>query len=107
MVGSPPAIQVILTTDLDSIAYNKASPPPAADGYSGPTELGGAINAPFDAQGKNTYMGYKYYPFSQSQGYTPSTCAAACTSQTAYNSRHPAADGTYQSCVRVDSLYLW
>ncbi|KAL8839296.1 MAG: hypothetical protein Q9170_001813 [Blastenia crenularia] len=80
-----------------SNGYNKASPPDPVDGFSGPTELGGAINAPLD-NGKNTYLGYKYYPFSQSQGYTPSTCSAACKSQTGYNSRHPNADGTYATC---------
>ena len=44
-------------------------------------------------------MGYKFFPFSQSQGYDPQTCASACDIQTAYNSRHPAADGTYQTCI--------
>ena len=46
-------------------------------------------------------MGYKYFPFSQSQGYTPQTCADACTLQTGYDSRHPAADGSYRTCVRA------
>ncbi|KAL8720270.1 MAG: hypothetical protein Q9225_002838 [Loekoesia sp. 1 TL-2023] len=81
-----------------SNGYNKASPPDPIDGFTGPTALGGAINAPLD-NGKNTYLGYKYYPFSQSQGYTPSSCAAACNAQTAYNSRHPNADGTYAKCA--------
>ena len=80
-------------------AYNKNSPPDGIPGYSGPVECGGAINAPLNAQGKDTYMGDKFYPFSQSQGYTPSTCAAACSAQTAYNQAHPAADGSYQTCV--------
>lgn len=51
-----------------SNGYNKDSPPDAIDGFVGPQELGGAINAPLDSQGHNTYMGNKYYPFSQSQG---------------------------------------
>ncbi|GAB7353549.1 hypothetical protein MBLNU459_g3984t1 [Dothideomycetes sp. NU459] len=89
-----------------SNAYNKAAAPPAVPGYTGPTELGGAINAPLDAQGHNTYMGYKFYPFSQSQGYTPSTCAAACSSQTQYNQAHPAADGTFQTCTFFNSYVL-
>lgn len=45
-------------------------------------------------------MGYQYYPFSQSQGYDPQTCANACDVQTTYDSQHPAADGSYMSCVR-------
>lgn len=87
--------------------YNKMDPPPALDGFTGPTELGGAINAPL-YNNQNTYMGYKYYPFSQSQGYDPSTCAAACKAQTAYNSRHPNANGSYLTCVsgRVCAVVL-
>ncbi|KAL8837439.1 MAG: hypothetical protein Q9170_002524 [Blastenia crenularia] len=89
-----------------SNAYNKASPPPGISCYTGPVELGGAINAPYNAQGQNTYMGYKYHPFSQSQGYDPSTCAADCNSQTAYNKRHPAADGSYQTCIFFNAYVL-
>lgn len=89
-----------------SNAYNKASPPSAVNCFDGPTELGGAINAPLNQQGQNTYMGYKYHPFSQTQGYDPSTCAADCTSQTAYDSRHPAADGSYQTCVFFNAYVL-
>ncbi|KAL9122385.1 MAG: hypothetical protein Q9187_001051, partial [Circinaria calcarea] len=81
-----------------SNAYNKASPPPEISGFDGPTALGGAINAPVPTSGQNSYMGYKYFPFNQAQGYNTATCAAACTSETDYNSRHPAADGTYQRC---------
>lgn len=50
-------------------------------------------------------MGYKYYPFSQTQGYTPATCATACTAQNAYNKAYPAVDGTYQTCVSSSRLY--
>ncbi|KAI4122903.1 MAG: hypothetical protein LQ338_005555 [Usnochroma carphineum] len=89
-----------------SNAYNKASPPPAIACYTGPVELGGAINAPYNAQGQNTYMGYKYHPFSQYQGYDPSTCAADCNAQTAYNKRHPAADGSYQTCSFFNAYVL-
>ncbi|MCJ1458623.1 hypothetical protein MMC28_008997 [Mycoblastus sanguinarius] len=88
-----------------SNAYNKDAPPPACSGYSGPTELGGAINAPLD-NGHNTYMGYQFFPFSQSQGYTPQTCADACTAQTTYDSQHPAADGTYESCIFFNAYVL-
>ena len=51
-------------------------------------------------------MGYKFFPFSQSQGYDPQTCGDACNVQTAYNSRHPAADGTYQTCLFFNAYVL-
>ncbi|KAL8674828.1 MAG: hypothetical protein Q9168_000809 [Polycauliona sp. 1 TL-2023] len=86
--------EVVIT---GSNGYNKASPPDAVDGFTGPQALGGAINAPLD-NGKNTYLGYKYLPFSQSQGYDPASCSAACKAQTGYNSRHPNADGSYATC---------
>lgn len=97
------SFQVVIAA---SNAYNKAAAPAAIPGYSGPQELGGAINAPLDAQGSNTYMGFKFFPFSQSQGYTPSTCAAACTSQTSYNKAHPASDGSFQTCAFFNSYVL-
>lgn len=96
--------QVVIT---GSNGYNKASPPPPCKGFSGPQELGGAINAPLDAQGHNTYMGYQFFPFSQSQGYDPTTCAQACDAQTWYNSQHPdAQDGSFQTCSFFNSFIL-
>ncbi|KAI4256241.1 MAG: hypothetical protein L6R42_006337, partial [Xanthoria sp. 1 TBL-2021] len=96
------SFEVVIT---GSNGYNKASLPDAVDGFSGPTALGGAINAPLD-NGKNTYLGYKYFPFSQSQGYDPSTCASACKAQTGYNSRHPNADGSYATCSFFNAYVL-
>ena len=97
------SFQVVIT---GSNAYNKNSPPPAVNGFTGPQELGGAINAPLDSNGHNTYMGYQFFPFSQSQGYDPSTCAQACTLQTTYNQQHPNSDGSYQSCIFFDAYVL-
>lgn len=97
------SFQVVIAA---SNAYNKNSAPAAIPGYTGPQELGGAINAPLDVNGSNTYMGFKFYAFSQSQGYTPSTCAAACTSQSSYNKAHPASDGTFQTCTFFNSYVL-
>ena len=74
--------------------------------FTGPTELGGAINAPSDSNGYNTYMGFQFFPFSQSQGYEPQTCANACTGQTTYNSFHTNPDGTYQTCVFFNAYVL-
>ncbi|KAL9059516.1 MAG: hypothetical protein Q9206_001453 [Seirophora lacunosa] len=94
------SFQVVIT---GSNGYNKASPPDPIDGFTGPTGLEGAINAPLD-NGKNTYLGNRYYPFSQSQAYTPSTCAAACHAETAYNSRHPSADALRPSLLPDETL---
>ncbi len=69
---------------------------------NGPTELGGAINAPTSS---GSYMGYHFYPFSQAQCCDPQTCANACNAQSAYDSRHPAADGTYKSCVSLHPIF--
>jgi len=77
-----------------SNGYNKDAAPGPQGGFAGPVELGGAINAPNDpVTGTNTYMGYKFFSFSQVQTFANgvSACTAACTSQTAYNSRHPPA----------------
>lgn len=86
-----------------SNAYNKDAPPPPIECFDGPTELGGAINAPTES---GSYMGYKYYAFSQTQGYTPQTCAAACQSTTEYNAKHPDKTGFYQSCIQFNSYVL-
>ena len=86
-------------------AYSKVAPPSAIDGYDGPTSLGGAINAPLD-NGKNTYLGYQFFPFSQSQGYDPQTCADACNVQTTYNKKHPESDGSYNTCVFFNAYVL-
>ena len=82
------------------------APPPSVSLFNGPTELGGAINAPLDSNGHDTYMGYQFFPFSQAQGYDPQTCAGACTTQTTYNSQHTKPDGTYQTCVFFDAYVL-
>ena len=92
--------------DLTCLGYNLATPPPSLKGYSGPTELGGGINAPYDAMGHNTYMGYKFFAFSQSQGYDPQSCADACDAQTSYNKQHMGSDGTYQTCIFFDAYII-
>lgn len=55
----------------------------------------------------STYnRGYKFYPFTQDQGFNPQTCASACTAQSEYNQQHPAADGTYQICAFFNAYVL-
>ncbi|KAI4280705.1 MAG: hypothetical protein L6R35_005839 [Caloplaca aegaea] len=82
-----------------SNAYNKAPPPPSLACYTGPTAFGGAIKAPRNALGQDTFLGNRFYPFSADQAYNTSTCAAYCTEVTGYNSRHPAPDGSYKTCA--------
>ncbi|KUJ11847.1 uncharacterized protein LY89DRAFT_653320 [Mollisia scopiformis] len=87
-----------------SNGYNKNAPPPAQTGFTGPVELGGAINAPNDpVTNTNTYMGYKFFSFGQVQTYPAGVqaCTLACTAQTAYNSRHPPSTGKPNVCNQV------
>lgn len=71
-----------------SNGYTKNNPPEAQAGFTGPVALGGAINAP------NSYIGQKYF----AGVYDAGLCAGACQANTAYNRRHPRADGTYDAC---------
>ncbi|KAL9018882.1 MAG: hypothetical protein Q9185_003794 [Variospora sp. 1 TL-2023] len=82
-----------------SNAYNKAPPPPSVPCYAGPTAFGGAIKAPKNALGQDTFLGTRFYPFTADQAYNASMCAAYCSEVTGYNSRHPAADGSYKTCA--------
>ena len=63
--------------------------------FDGPTEFGGAINAP------SSYIGMKYYPGI----YNPAQCAAACQATTAYDMKHAPASGKYDACVSRMLLY--
>lgn len=87
-----------------SNGYNKNAAPCSQPGFSGPVELGGAINAPNDpVTNTNTYMGYKFFSFATVQTYAGGVvaCTAACTAQTAYNSRHPPSTGKPSVCNQV------
>jgi hypothetical protein len=102
--GQPRAsFQVVIAA---SNAYNKNAPPPSVAGFTNPIGLGGAINAPLDANNKDTFMGSKFFPFSQDQGFTLETCTSACTAQTAYNKAHPNKDGTFKTCAFVNGYVL-
>jgi hypothetical protein len=86
-----PAFKIAIT---GSNGYNKLAPPKAQPGFTAPMALGGAINAPNDpVTNTNTYMGYKFFSFDKVQTFEGGVeaCTAACTAQTAYNSRHPPA----------------
>ncbi|KAK0725827.1 hypothetical protein B0H67DRAFT_141629 [Lasiosphaeris hirsuta] len=69
--------------------------PDPIEGYYGPFEFGNStINAPLDEHGRETYIGVKYYH----ETFIPEMCAAACTSTTNYNRKHPDASGHYMKC---------
>ncbi|KAL8738547.1 MAG: hypothetical protein Q9190_007986 [Brigantiaea leucoxantha] len=71
-----------------SNGYTKNNPPNSQPGFDGPTEFGGAINAP------GNYIGQKFFP----GVYDAGLCAGACQATTAYDHRHPRSDGTYDAC---------
>lgn len=66
-------------------------------GFSEPTDLGNAaINAPYDSQGYNTYMGSTIFT---SGPFNASLCAGYCQAQNVYNLAHPPSDGSpVQTC---------
>ncbi|KAF2721948.1 hypothetical protein K431DRAFT_223218 [Polychaeton citri CBS 116435] len=84
-----------------SNGYNKLAPPPSYPDYTGPTRLGGAINAPL-ANGKDTYIGMRLFP----GPYDPGQCAASCTETTNYDRNTAGADGTYKPCNFYNSYVL-
>ncbi|CAD0114378.1 unnamed protein product [Aureobasidium uvarum] len=89
-----------------SNAYNKDAPPPSVSGFTDPVGLGGAINAPLDSNHQDTFMGSKFFPFSQDQGFTLESCTSACTAQTTYNKAHPNKDGSFKTCAFVNGYVL-
>ncbi|THY23754.1 hypothetical protein D6D00_05952 [Aureobasidium pullulans] len=97
------SFKVVITA---SNAYNKNANPPSINGFTGPSGYGGAINAPLDSNGKDTFMGSKFFPFSQEQGFTMQSCTSACTAQTDYNKNHPNKDGTWKTCAFVNGYVL-
>ncbi|KAH7356775.1 hypothetical protein BKA65DRAFT_579831 [Rhexocercosporidium sp. MPI-PUGE-AT-0058] len=92
-----------------SNGYNKNAPPAPQNGFKGPVKLGGAINAPNDpVTNTNTYMGYKFFTFEQVQTFANgvAACTAACTAQTAYNSRHPPKAPAKPSVCNQAAVYV-
>ncbi|KAF2662677.1 hypothetical protein K491DRAFT_753220 [Lophiostoma macrostomum CBS 122681] len=99
------AFQVVV---IGSNGYSKSnssnsSTPGAFTNFTGPSELlNGAIFAPL-VDGNDTYLGMRLY---NNGPYDPSLCAATCQATTAYDQRHPAADGTYQPCNFFNAFIL-
>ncbi|KAI9891390.1 MAG: hypothetical protein M1814_002709 [Vezdaea aestivalis] len=85
-----------------SNGYNKPPVVQTIPGFGPGTALPAAINAP-SLNGKDTYMGTKSFkgPFDATQ------CAVACQTQTDYESRHPAPDGSYKTCSFFNAYVLF
>ena len=74
-------------------------------GYTGPTYLGnGAIQAPNDCNGQNTYMGAKIFT---SGAFDANLCAAACSATSDYDRQHPPASGIPQTCQFFNTYVLY
>jgi len=79
-----------------SNGYNKLAAPPGYGNFSGPTELGGATQAPRGFVGSRFFAG----------PYEPGQCAASCQASTAYDRRHPRPNGAYDACNFFNSYVL-
>ncbi|KAL9103216.1 MAG: hypothetical protein Q9187_009032, partial [Circinaria calcarea] len=81
--------------------YIKTTAPAAIPNYTGPTGFGGAIDATVNANGKNIFIGVKFYP----DPYSPIVCADACKATTKLN-RKNAVNGMYDACNFFNSYVL-
>ncbi|KAK4992724.1 hypothetical protein LTR50_000847 [Elasticomyces elasticus] len=85
-----------------SNGYVKSAPPKSQPDFTGPTALGGAVQAPLD-NGVDTYIGMRLYP---DGAYDPSLCAAVCKQTTAYDAATADATGKYKPCNFFNSYVL-
>ena len=51
-------------------------------------------------------MGYQWFPFSQSQGFSATTCATYCDAQTRYNKAHYGSDCSFVPCTFFNAYVL-
>ncbi|KAH0175118.1 glycoside hydrolase, partial [Aureobasidium melanogenum] len=74
------------------------------DGFAlvgGPGES--AINAPYDSQGYNTFMGSTIFT---KGGFDLKLCSDYCQAQTTYNVKHPASDGSPPKICHFFNTYI-
>lgn len=62
-----------------------------------------ALNAPLNCNGADTFIGSKLF---NSGPFDESLCAAACTAQSAYNSKHPPSSGSPKLCQYYNTYVL-
>lgn len=80
---------------------SKIQTPP---GYTDPISLGNAaINAPFDCNGKDTYLGVRIF---QKGPFDIANCASACTAQADYARAHPPANGGEVKTCKYFNTYM-
>ncbi|KAK5123636.1 hypothetical protein LTR85_002674 [Meristemomyces frigidus] len=96
------SFQVVIAGSNGYVNKTLATP----SGYTGPVYLGSAaINAPYDSQGYNTYMGAKVFT---SGPFNVQLCADYCTAQNVYNLAHPASNGApVQTCQFFNTYILY
>lgn len=94
--------QVVIAGSNGYVNKTLATP----QGYTGPGYLGNAaINAPYDAQGYNTYMGAKIFT---AGAFNVQLCADYCTAQNEYNLAYPPTDGSpVQTCQFFNTYILY
>lgn len=94
------SFQTVIAGSNGYVNQNIAAP----SGYSDAVYLGNtAINAPYDSQGFNTFMGSKVFSLGP---FNASLCAEACSAQSAYNLDHPPQDGGPVQTCQFFNTYL-
>lgn len=92
--------QVVIAGSNGYVNQNLRTPA----GYTALTYLGdAAINAPYDTQGYNTYMGAKFF---SAGPFNAQLCADACTAQNKYNIAYPPNDGSPVQLCQFFNTYL-
>ncbi|KAL8948290.1 MAG: hypothetical protein Q9222_005511 [Ikaeria aurantiellina] len=75
------------------------------EGYTENTLVGNAsMYTPLDCNKHDTYMGAKLFT---NMAFDTALCAAACSAQSAYNLRHPPANGPAQTCQFYNTYAMY
>ncbi|KAI5195519.1 hypothetical protein AUEXF2481DRAFT_8237 [Aureobasidium subglaciale EXF-2481] len=100
-VGQPRSKFVVAIAGSNGYVSNQIATP---DGFQAGVPYGKfAINAPYDAQGYNTFMGSKIFTTT----WDVSSCSKYCDAQTAYNKATAPKDGTpYKVCNFFNTYVL-
>jgi len=103
-LGALATAHVLPGDSLHKRYSNDSSSAVGVDGYTGASLGNAAINAPYDSEGYNTYMGAVTF-----QGaFDVNKCAAQCQKQTAYNLAHPPRSGApAQTCQFFNTYNLY
>ena len=76
-------------------------------GYTQPNgPFDGAINAPKNCEGTDTFIRSQTFPISASSSYKPENCQKACNDQADYERKHPVAGKALRTCQFFNSYLL-